>query len=75
MANNIPEGFLRLRHIIGDRKAGIPPIIPVSRSSFLQGCKDGRYPKSIKLGPGTTVWTVESIREYCTQAATAAKAA
>lgn len=76
MVNLIPEtGFLRLPQIIGDRKAGIPPIIPVSRSSFLRGCKDGRYPKSIKLGPGTTVWTVESIRAYCAQVAIAAKAA
>lgn len=76
MTNSLPEtGFLRLPQIIGDRKAGIPAIIPVSRSSFLAGCKSGRYPKSLKLGPATTVWTVESIREYCERAAAAAKAA
>ena len=31
-------------------------IIPISKSAWWQGCKDGRYPKPIKLGPRTTVW-------------------
>ncbi len=30
-------------------------IIPISKSAWWQGCKDGRYPKPIKLGPRTTV--------------------
>ena len=31
-------------------------IIPISKSAWWQGCKDGRYPKPIKLGLRTTVW-------------------
>ena len=31
-------------------------IIPISKSAWWQGCKDGRYPNPIKLGPRTTVW-------------------
>ena len=31
-------------------------IIPISKSAWWQGCKDGRYPKPIKLGPRATVW-------------------
>ncbi|HZX33629.1 MAG TPA: AlpA family phage regulatory protein [Rhodocyclaceae bacterium] len=64
----LPEtGFLRLPQIIGDPKANppIPPIIPVSRSSWWEGVKSGRYPKPVKLGPRTTVWTVEAIRALC----------
>ena len=31
-------------------------LIPISKSSWWAGCKSGRYPKPIKLGPRTTVW-------------------
>jgi prophage regulatory protein len=55
-------GFVRLWDIVGDRKRGIPPIIPIGRSSFLAGVKSGKYPKPVKLGPKTTAWRVEDIR-------------
>lgn len=48
--------FLRLNQIIGNRKAGIEPLIPVSRSTWWQGVKDGRFPSPVKLGPKTTAW-------------------
>lgn len=62
----LPEtGFLRLKQIVGDPKAEppIPAILPISRTSFLNGVKSGKYPKSIKLGERTTAWRVEDIRE------------
>lgn len=62
----LPEtGFVRLSTIIGDPKADppIPPIIPVSKSTWWAGVKAGRYPRSVKLGPKITVWRVEDIRE------------
>ena len=59
----LPEtGFLRLPQIIGNQKANIPPIIPVSRSSWWNGIKSGKYPKPVKLGSRTTAWRVEDIR-------------
>lgn len=59
----LPEtGFLRLPQIIGDPKKGIPPIIPVSRSSWWNGVKSGKYTKPVKLGSRTTAWRVENIR-------------
>jgi prophage regulatory protein len=64
--NQLPQvGYLREKQILGDKNAipPVPPIIPVSHSSWWSGIKAGRYPKPIKLGPRTTVWTVESIRE------------
>ncbi|MCA0271760.1 MAG: AlpA family phage regulatory protein [Proteobacteria bacterium] len=36
--------------------------IPVSKSTWWQGVKDGRFPRPLKLGPRTTVWRAEEIR-------------
>ena len=58
----VPEkGFLRIWHIIGDEKRGIPPLLPISESSWWKGIKAGRYPKPIKLGERTAVWRVEDV--------------
>ena len=61
----LPEtGFVRLPRIIGDIRADppIPPIIPVSKSTWWAGVKTGRYPQPIKLGPRITAWRVSDIR-------------
>ena len=59
--NTLPEsGFLRLRQIIGDETN--PAIVPLSRSSWLQGVREGRFPRPIKLGKRTTAWRVRDIR-------------
>jgi hypothetical protein len=61
--HQLPEtGYLRLKQILGDPKAGIPPIIPISKSSWWAGIKSGRYPKGVHLSERTTVWTISSIR-------------
>ena len=68
----IPEtGFLRLRQIIGDPTANppIPPIIPVRKTTWWNGVKNGRFPKPVKLGPRTTAWRVEDIRAFIESAA------
>ena len=70
--NQLPEtGFARLRQILGDPKANppIPPVIPISKSAWWQGIKDGRYPKSLKLSARTTVWRWEDIRALIERAA------
>jgi len=53
-----PEGFVRLKDIIGPTG-----LIPMCRSSFYAGIKDGRFPKPVKLGPRTVAWRVDEIRE------------
>jgi hypothetical protein len=61
----LPEtGFLREKQILGSKKTNppIPAIIPISHSSWWEGVRSGRYPKPVKLGPGTTVWRVSDIR-------------
>lgn len=54
-AQTLPDtGFVRLPAVLG--------VIPVSRSTWWNGCKSGKYPKPVKLGPRTTAWRVEDIR-------------
>lgn len=66
--NRLPEtGLVRLSQILGDKKKGIPAIIPVSKSSWWAGVKSGRYPKPIKLGERTTCWNVLDIRQLINQ--------
>ncbi len=56
-------GFFRLKQIIGDKSASppIPPLIPVSKSSFWLAVKEGRYPQPVRLGKRTTAWRVADI--------------
>lgn len=57
-AQSFPRtGLVRLSQIL----APIGPI-PVSKSTWWQGVRDGRFPKPLKLGPRTTAWRVEDIR-------------
>jgi hypothetical protein len=50
------SGFVRLAAIIGP---GGP--IPVSKSTWWEGVRTGRYPRPVKLGPRITAWRVEDI--------------
>jgi predicted DNA-binding transcriptional regulator AlpA len=60
----IPEaGFMRLKQILGDKKTNTPALIPIGRTSFLNGVKSGKYPKPVKLGERTTAWKVQDIRD------------
>lgn len=49
-------GFLRLPQILA--------IFPISKSAWWEGCRTGRFPKPVKLGPRTTVWRAEDIRAF-----------
>ena len=49
-------GFLRLPQVL--------TLIPVSRSSWWEGCRTGKYPKPVKLAARTTVWRAEDITAF-----------
>jgi len=54
MNTSIPTtGFLRLSQVLA--------IVPISKSAWWAGCKTGRFPKPVKLGPRTTAWRAEDI--------------
>jgi len=55
-------GFLRISQIL----APAGPI-PVSKSTWWAGVKDGRFPKPLKLGSRVTVWRAEDIRNLITE--------
>jgi len=53
--NTLPEtGFLRLPEVL--------KYIPVGKTSWWNGVRVGKYPKSVKLGKRITGWRVEDIR-------------
>ncbi|MFY9328638.1 MAG: AlpA family phage regulatory protein [Georgfuchsia sp.] len=70
--HKLPEtGFLRLAQIIGDTKAKPPilAVIPVSKSTWWEGVKSGRYPQPVRtLGKRITAWRVEDIRKLIERA-------
>ena len=53
------DGYVRLPTILS--------VFPVSRSTWWAGVREGRFPKSFKLGPRTTAWRVEDIRALIEQ--------
>ncbi|MGC5804399.1 helix-turn-helix transcriptional regulator [Ralstonia pseudosolanacearum] len=56
----LPEtGFVRLPQILS--------LIPISRSAWWAGVREGKFPKGIKLGSKTTVWRAEDIRALINQ--------
>ena len=62
--HQLPEiGFLRAADIIGDRKKGIPAILPISRSTFWARVKSGEYPKGVLLSENIRAWPVSEVRQ------------
>jgi predicted DNA-binding transcriptional regulator AlpA len=59
-----PIAFYKLYQIIGKPKAvpPVPALIPIGRTTFLNGVKAGKFPKPIKLGARSVAWKVEDIR-------------
>ena len=54
-ASDLPTtGFLRLPQVLR--------LIPVSKSTWWQGVRDGRFPRSLKLSARCTVWRAEDVR-------------
>ncbi len=53
--NNLPNmGYLRLPDVLR--------LFPVSKSTWWNGVKDGKFPQPVKLTERTTAWRVEDIR-------------
>lgn len=73
-SSSLPEtGFLRLSQILGNPKTNppIPPLVPISKSTWWLRVKSGEYPQPVKLGPKITVWRVEDIRSLIARDANA----
>jgi len=60
------DGYLRLNQIVGNKKSTPPiaAIIPISKSSWWKGVKEGKYPQPIKLGPRMTAWRTSDVLAF-----------
>jgi len=57
--------LLRLSQILGNPKADppIPAIIPVSKSTWWAGIREGRFPKPVHLSRRCVAWRLSDIKE------------
>lgn len=56
-STKFPEtGLVRLKQILAPRGP-----LPISRSGFWAGVKNGKFPKPRKISPRVTVWRAEDI--------------
>lgn len=65
VATTLPaEGYVRLSDIVGDAKSNPPRrgVLPIGRSTFWAGIRQGKYPPPVKLGARTAVWDVSTVR-------------
>jgi len=65
-----PVRYVRMKEIIfGDPTANppIPPILPISRSTFYSLIKRGILPNGIKLTDGVTIWPLQAIIDALNQ--------
>jgi predicted DNA-binding transcriptional regulator AlpA len=44
------------------RLKGVLDIIPISKTAWHAGVKDGRFPKPVRLGPRTVAWKMSEIQ-------------
>jgi prophage regulatory protein len=58
------EGYVRIAQILGCRRRGWPPILPLSRSGLLLWVREGRFPAPQKLGGKVIAWPASTIREW-----------
>ncbi|MBI1348651.1 AlpA family phage regulatory protein [bacterium] len=58
--HELPEtGFLRLHQVLS--------LIPLGKTCWWEGVKNGRFPKPVKLSERCTAWRVEDIRDLIQQ--------
>ncbi len=50
------QGFLRLPQVL--------KLIPVSKATWWNGCKSGRFPKPYKIAPHITAWKTSDIQQW-----------
>ncbi|WP_406825430.1 helix-turn-helix transcriptional regulator [Pedobacter sp. KACC 23697] len=55
MNDNNDNGFIRLKTVLN--------LYPVSKSTWWNGCRDGRFPKPYKLSKKVTAWKLSDIQK------------
>lgn len=65
------DALLRIWQIVGSKKKGVPALLPVCRTVFLERVKSGDYPPGIHLSPKITAWYYSDIMALIKGAGTA----
>ena len=52
-----------MSQLLGCRRRGLVPILPVSRSGLYAWIRDGRRPAPQELGPKVIAWPAQQVRE------------
>ena len=58
------ETLLRLKQIVGDKKAGTQPIVPVTAATWWRWVKARKAPQPLKLSPRVTVWRSTDVASF-----------
>lgn len=62
---SLPEtGYVRIAAIVGQKKHGIPGVIPVSKSTLWEWVRQGKFPAPVKISSRITCWKIEDIRAF-----------
>lgn len=51
----VNDGFMRLKEVL--------QLFPVSKATWWNGCREGKFPKPYKLSSKVTAWRVADINE------------
>ena len=57
-----PQSNQAARHMIRFRK--VQDYIPVSRSTYWRGEREGRYPARYRIGPNSVAWDEQEILDW-----------
>ncbi|PCI44126.1 MAG: transcriptional regulator [Proteobacteria bacterium] len=52
-------GFMRLTQVLS--------VMPISKTAWYEGIKEGKFPAPVKLGERTAAWRVQDIRNLITR--------
>jgi transposase len=65
------NALLRIWQIVGDKKRGIPALLPIGRNSFYRGIKEGRYTGRKATAKAQAGKVIELIQQGLTKQAVA----
>lgn len=58
------DALIRASDLLGDRARGIPPILPMSRTTLFVRVRAGDFPLPVRLGARAVAWRAGDIRAW-----------
>jgi predicted DNA-binding transcriptional regulator AlpA len=58
--------FVRLRQLVGDKRAKppVPGMLPMSAATVWRLVNEGTFPAPVKLGANTTAWRMSDVQAW-----------